>query len=392
MIARLINRHIPILIMIGSSGSIFIANLIAKKSLPPELYEQFSYTITIATILSSLALLGTEQLIIRFSQHGEKIEIPSNVIKTIAITITISALALPTTINTVLNGGISKITISSMSLAIGLSLIACNLQRLQEQFTKSQLTLGAWRAVTLATVLAITYSNLKLNFEQTITILMFFISAISLAQIIHEAKKFKITKPKIGIISTTLAFSLSLGLMTILNGFDRVLAENTGDSKLFSDFVHLSMFLIFPFNIISSYIGLKEAIYFKKEFNKKIFIKKLLNSAFTSALAYAAIATATYTLKDTLEVKLSVETIISCLILTTIKTTYSIASSAMGAIGSAKKIWYSNILSGAAIIPIYALSSAHASLLSIEKIIWVFALLWGVRTAIFVFFLRKNHA
>lgn len=393
MIARSITKHSSFFIMMGTSGAIFLANLIARKNLPTDSYEYFSYIITIATILSSFSLLGTEQLIIRFSIKKDKeIEISKNILKTIFTSLTISAIASPVVANLIFKSNISETAVFSTTLAIGLSLIAYNLQRLQEKFSTSQLFQGAWRIALLLVVIYSSYGTPSLDIEQTTTFAMLSIAVASIAKIVYDLKKITISNSLENTASTALAFSFSLALMTILGGFDRVLAENTGNPGVFSNFVHLSMFLIFPFNILSSYIGLKEGIYFKKEFSKKILLKKIIRATAISTTAYAAVATTTYAFKDELDLYVTSEVIIACLLLTTTKTIYSLASSAMGATGTPRSIWLSNIISGAIIITTYTLSMLNAASLSIEGIIWMFSTLWITRTIIFMAFIGGKHA
>ncbi|MNP36042.1 hypothetical protein D3C76_1294010 [compost metagenome] len=151
------------------------------------------------------------------------------------------------------------------------------------------------------------------------------------------------------------------------------------------------MLLIFPFNMLSSYIGFKEAVYFKQKFSRKLLFSKTLKVISLSSALYWIAAISIYITKNISEVYVNLEILIGCYCLITAKFAYSLASSAMGALGSEKEIWGANIFSALVIVPSYLSAATHPNLFTIENIIWLFSTLWATRTIIFIIYLGNKN-
>ncbi|MCY1382472.1 hypothetical protein D9M69_704950 [compost metagenome] len=92
---------------------------------------------------------------------------------------------------------------------------------------------------------------------------------------------------------------------------------------------------------------------------------------------------------ELIELELSFSAVAATYLLIATKCFYSLLSAAMGARGSAKEIWISNIVSVILLSVIFAAYSKIFKIESIESILWLFTLLWISRSASYSIILAK---
>lgn len=384
----MLKGHFPIIVMMGSSGMLFVSNFLARRYFSSVSYEVFAYILTLATIASSFALLGAENLVIRFGRLKDgKVSIPKNVIKITISSFIAALLACGLISSLIVPGNLSLVLVISLSLSIGSCLYLYNINRLQERFILSQISLGSWRIALFFVVLWIVFSGSEDQLAIYMAACMFLLVIFTGLGIISAITVEGIEKDAAQI---SLGFSFSLGVMTVLGGFDRVLASHLEGPNDFADYVYITMFLIFPLNMVCSYLGMKEGVYFKRHFNWGVFVGKLKESLSLVVVLYLTILFFCWMARDFLRLDFGLGMALACLVLAALKGMYAIASSAMGALGTLRQIWLSNLFSAAVIAPIFLLAYLLSEHISIEGVVWVFVLMWGFRVAAFVYYIRRS--
>ncbi|MNC01636.1 hypothetical protein D3C75_489900 [compost metagenome] len=385
--------HSSFLLMCAGSGALFLSNILTKRYLSPQDYLFLSYFITITTILSSFALGGMEQLIIRYCKHtNNTIEIDKTSLISIIAAMTISLIASPLITTTLLPSSLAAPWILLLTLSFSLSLINYNVARVRSGFVEAQISSGTWKFAAFFGVL-VCCVKLSDNLQTTLLVGMVLAGALNIYLIKKNISSLVVVKARSSTISTGLAFSFSLAIMTILGTFDRVLAEKLSGQALFAEYVYFSMILIFPFNMIASYVGFREAIFFKNNFSANLIKRKAWNLFLKITIIFIIFGGAVYSLSPLINLKVTWINMILSYVLVCTKCIYSIFSSVMGSRASAKEIWTSNLYSAAAIIAITATFIALDNNITINSLLALFIILWSSRTIIFTnTVLSKQHA
>jgi len=385
--------HLSFLLMCAGSGALFVSNILTKKFLTPEDYLSLSYIITITTILSSFALGGMEQLIIRYgSSENKKVTIDRTSSICIIVATATALIVSPIAITAIFPAGISAIWVFFLTLFFCLSLINYNISRIKSEFIEAQIASGAWKFAIFIGVLACTFA-LSERFENTLLGCMALAGILNIYLTIKNLRSVTVIRTHSSTVSTGLAFSFSLAIMTILGAFDRVLAERFGGEALFAEYVYFSMILIFPFNMIASYIGFREAVFFKTNFSSPLIKQKAFKVLAKITILFLLFGGIVYLIAPSINLKLTFLTMLLSYLLVCTKCIYSIFSSVMGSRASASDIWKANLYSAAAIISIIGIYAVMDHEISINSLLALFIALWASRTIIFInMVLSKKNA
>ena len=369
--------------MCAGAGTLFLANILTKRFLSPEDYLLLSYLITITTILNSFALGGMEQLIVRYSTtENSKTTIDKTSIKIIIYTLAISLAFFPIILSMIFPDSLTWPWLLTLTLNFTLTLINYNLYRVRRNFVEAQLTAGAWKFIILIGV-ATCYFGIVNSLETAL------LAGIGLTTILnlHLARKnfrsLKIGDSQHPIMSTGLAFSFSLAIMTVLGTFDRVLAEKLSGPSLFAEYIYFSMIVIYPFNMIASYVGFKEAVYFKTDFSVNLVIQKIVNLFIKITAMFILFGLCIHLAAPLTHLIVTWQNMLLSYALICIKCIYSIFSAIMGSRASAKEIWSSNFYSAISIIIISLIFITTNSSITINSLLALFTILWLSRTLVF---------
>lgn len=396
LITKIISKsfgHLSFLIMCAGSGALFISNILAKNLLTPQDYLSLSYLITITTILSSFALGGMEQLIVRYGTYSDKkLTIDKTSFICIIAAMTIALIASPITIRAIFPNSLNAAWIFFLTFCFCLSLINYNIFRISSKFIKAQISSNAWKFALLLGVIICIFGTID-SFQN---ILLTCIAVTGILNIYLSAKHFNsltVISTKTSTLSTGLAFSFSLAIMTVLGTFDRVLAERLSGASLFAEYVYFSMIIIYPFNMIASYIGFKEAVFFKTNFSSSLIKQKSWNVLVKITILFLLFGGSLYIVSPLINLNVTWLNMLLSYALVCTKCIYSIFSSVMGSRASAGEIWKANLYSAAAIVITIGVYSASNYETSIDSLLALFIILWASRSAIFItMVLSKKNA
>lgn len=368
--------------MCAGSGALFFSNIATKRFLTPQDYLFLSYLLTITTILNSFALGGMEQLIVRYCTHANnKIEIDRSSLILIITAMAISFVTFPLAITAIFPSSLSGPWIALLTLSFSLLLINYNLARVRSGFVEAQLSSGAWKFSVLLGV-SLCYVGLSDSLQTTVLFGMALSGAINIYLARKNFSSLIIVKANGSALSTGLAFSFSLAIMTVLGTFDRVLAEKLSGQTLFAEYIYFSMIVIYPFNMIASYVGFKEAIFFKKNFSADLVKNKAWRLFLKITVLFIIFGGCVYLTSPLTHLKVTWLNMTLSYVLVCTKCIYSIFSSIMGSRASANQIWSSNLYSAVIIIAIITAFIAINDT-TINSLLALFIILWSSRTIIF---------
>lgn len=276
---KTIQQHFSFFIIICGAGSFFISNIILKEIFTPQQYGNYSIFITYISLISIFGLLGLEQIFIRYSEFlsYNKITTQKFQIRLIFTVIIISSIISCFFFNNLyfyLNLNIILVLFSSMSI-ISL-LYFYNVFRLNSDFILSQILNNLWKIILLGITSTFLIFEIK-DFILFINIIMISIISTNLLAAYFYYKRIKfiyneIVSKKI-IYSSSVQFLVSITSFSLLLFGDRFLIEYKFGINEFGNYFYLTNFFLAPFSIFQNYIGFKQLIAFKNNFNKELLNK-----------------------------------------------------------------------------------------------------------------------
>lgn len=385
--------HLSFLIMCAGSGALFFSNILAKNLLTPQDYLSLSYIITITTILSSFALGGMEQLIIRYGTYNNtKLTIDKTSLACIIAAMAVALVASPIIIRAIFPNSLNAAWVFFLTLCFCLSLINYNIFRISSRFINAQISSNAWKFALLFGVVICIFGTLG-SFQNTLLSCVAIAGALNIYLSVKNFRSLTIASHKTSTLSTGLAFSFSLAIMTVLGTFDRVMAERLSGASLFAEYVYFSMIVIYPFNMIASYVGFKEAVSFKTKFSSSLIKQKSWNLLVKITILFILFSGSLYIVSPLINLNTTYLNMLLSYVLVCTKCIYSIFSSVMGSRASASEIWKANLYSAFAIAIIIGIYSTIDYEISIESLLALFIILWASRTIIFItLVLSKKNA
>ena len=388
-----LKKHISLFVIAFASLLFFILNIFLKKELSLIDYGTYSIFITYVSLLMSFGMLGFEQTLLRTTVIDNKLNIDKKIILPIIISFSFicflgSYLMIA---NYDVRLGFYKILI--LSFCVVLTKLTFNLFRLKSWFVISQIVLNFWKLTIFLVVCYYFFFDIDFNIKYLFNyiLLLFFVSALTLFWVFKEINLIK-NKNTYDLIKQSGLFFVTLFTISLINFGDRFFIESRfGLEELGNYFFYINIFL-FPFSLFQTYVGFKEIIVFKKEFNKDILYKKtkylIKYSIFFSLVLFIFLYLIEYLNIYDLEIKSNLNIIIPLIFLGNIKVLYSLLSSAMGAIcddSMLNNINVRSIISLVVILPCIYYLSFNISI----TIIFVIAL-WAIRCLIWYNQLKKQ--
>ncbi len=268
------NNHLSLSVIVLGAICYFLANIVLKEKLTHGEYGIYSIVITYFSMMNLYGLLGLEQVFIRLSDfhQKDKISTPKFLLKLIVSVIVISSV-LGTFIfrqycSEILNFNLILFFLATIGIVSLLFLY--NILRLNSDFVLSQLFFNLWKIVLpiLAILCFYWYKldfTLFLIFLMCIIILSFVLSLYFCLKRIHFV--YKEMAPSREIIKTAIQFLISITSFSFLIFGDRLIIEHKFGLEEFGNYFYLSNFFLAPFSILQNYIGFKQLIVFKRNFN-----------------------------------------------------------------------------------------------------------------------------
>ena len=328
----------------------FLLNILLKDSLSPKNYGTYSIFITYISLLSSFGMLGFEQTLIRTTKIKKKLEVEKSVIIPSLLSVFFVSLISSYLLMNNYDIGLDYYYLIILSILVVLTKLIFNLNRMRSKFILSQLSVNFWKIGLF--VITLYFLFFKINFKIfdlfQATLILFSISAILIFPLFNKIV-FLNNKTIIELLKQSFLFFLTLFTISLISFGDRFFIENRfGLSEMGNYFFYINIFL-FPFLLFQSYIGFKEIIVFKKDFNLKILNNKI-NLAFRysscfSIVLFLCLFLIEYLKIYDLKISLNLDIILPLILLGNIKVVYALLSSAMGAIANEKMLININIKS-----------------------------------------------
>jgi hypothetical protein len=266
------------MIFIGAL-SFFISNFVMKEVLEASEYGQYSIVVTYFSLAYLFGILGTEQVFLRFSKT-----IGPNAIETqkLQLWLIASIIFFSSTAGTFLfkkyyqEIPINTIVLFLSTFSMVSMLFLFNILRLNANFVISQFVANYWKII-LFVVTIIFYLTIQSNIEFFIQIVSINVILIFLATLVFIFKKIKITYSSEilnrDIVITAFHFFLAIFGFSLINFADRFIIEMNFSLAEFGNYFYLTNFFLAPFSILQNYIGFKQLIVFKSEFNLDYYIR-----------------------------------------------------------------------------------------------------------------------
>ena len=391
---QLFNKHFSLLILSLASFSFFIINIFLKEQLNSEDYGVYSLLITYISLLSSFGMLGFEQTLLRNSVIKLKLEID----KALIVPIIFSAL-LVSLIGSFLmfnnyNLGLDISLIFLLSLMVILVKLIYNLYRLSSRFVTSQIALNFWKIALFFVVLFFFFFDYSLSLRDVfLSIIVFFFLSLFLFFGLINKVLFISNLDFQQVLKQSALFMLTLFTISLISFGDRFFIESRFGLIVLGDyFFYINMFL-FPFSLFQTYIGFKEIVSFKKDFQITVLNSKLLfilkNAIYFSLFLFTTLYLVDYWNLYNFNISSNLNIIIPLIFLGIIKIAYSLLSAAMGAICSDDMLFEVNIKSILSILVVMPLIYYFSFNISIT-LIFIIAL-WLIRCFIWYGQLQKHE-
>ena len=391
---QLFNKHFSLLILSLASFSFFIINIFLKEQLNSEDYGVYSLLITYISLLSSFGILGFEQTLLRNSVIKLKLEID----KALIVPIIFSAL-LVSLIGSFLmfnnyNLGLDLSLIFLLSLMVILVKLIYNLYRLSSRFVTSQIALNFWKIALFFVVLFFFFFDYSLSLRDVfLSIIVFFFLSLFLFFGLINKVLFISNLDFQQVLKQSALFMLTLFTISLISFGDRFFIESRFGLIVLGDyFFYINMFL-FPFSLFQTYIGFKEIVSFKKDFQITVLNSKLLfilkNAIYFSLFLFTTLYLVDYWNLYNFNISSNLNIIIPLIFLGIIKIAYSLLSAAMGAICSDDMLFEVNVKSVLSILVVIPLIYYFSFNISIT-LIFIIAL-WLIRCFIWYNQLQKNE-
>lgn len=381
-----LRQHFSFIIIAFGAICFFLLNILLKDSLSPQNYGTYSIFITYISLLSSFGMLGFEQTLIRTTKIKKKLEVEKSVIIPSLLSVFFVSLISSYLLMNNYDIGLDYYYLIILSILVILTKLIFNLNRMRSKFILSQLSVNFWKIGLF--VITLYFLFFKINFKIIdlfqATLILFSISAILIFPLFNKIV-FLNNKTIIELLKQSFLFFLTLFTISLISFGDRFFIENRfGLSEMGNYFFYINIFL-FPFLLFQSYIGFKEIIVFKKDFNLKILNDKI-NLACKYSVCFSIVLFLCLFLIESLriydlKISLNLDIILPLILLGNIKVVYALLSSAMGAIANEKMLVDINIKSIFTIILIipciyYFASNIALSILFIITLWIIRCLIW----------------
>ena len=385
-VLELLKRHSSLLILAIASFSFFITNILLKEYLNAENYGLYSIFITYISIISSFGMLGFEQVLIRNSEiFNDKIYVSKKLKIPIIISVCLTSFLGSYLFLDNFNISLPIFYLSLITILVITIKLVYNLFRLLSNFVYSQLTLNFWKFCLFFVLIIFILNEHKIEISD-ITLIIFSSLVLKMFMIIILVKKveFKSSLSINRMFRQSSLFLLSLVTITLINYGDRFFIESRFGLEELGNYFFLINLFLYPFSLFQSYVGFKEIVSFKMSYHrdilvfklKQIFIRSILFGFFLVTTAYFIDFFAIYNFNFYENFNL----ILLLISLGIIKMTYSLLSSALGAICNNIMLYKTNVYSIISVLILSPLIYYYSFTITITMLFLI--ALWLIRCAI----------
>lgn len=385
-----LQKHQSFLLMILSSASFFLSNILAKKNFDNESFYTWNLYLSIIPVAFGLGALGTDQLFIRQGNViGGTYRIPYTIFIKALLSVGVFSVATCFLLLYIGTDYIQSLSIALTCLSASLLLLCHNFYRVVSSFSISQLVLNCWKFFLLLLVGACAFHGGR----AVNSIFIFsFISNILLAGYFYCTLPQKLLVSRgvneVSVLQREnhlwLGFFMSLFILMCFGYLDRGIAGYMFSDMEFSVYIYMLTILLMPFSMVAYYIGFREVAYLKKAYNKKSMIKKLCFLSVATIIGYSLWFCIVYFTRGFTEVYLLQEFYFPTLILICAKTTYPLLSSIVGLKANARSIIFANGLSFFSII-LSGVCLTQVANISVKVLLYWSAFVWGFRLIVYMY-------
>lgn len=344
-------KHVPgLLVMLFGSGSFFMVTILIKNYGVKEDLKSWSYVSSYLAIFSPFLFMGAEQMIVRFGgKNNDKLELP----RSVAVGILIAGLFSIGLSVFFLNGQIFDYKINNIKLTailatLMLLTISYQLERFSQSGLSGQLVNNSWKIILLF-VLALNFA-IGNNWSIVDVILISLVGATLLVVVFSKALKAIVLVSSIQFkeeIKFYIPYFLSLLFMTIISVYDRLLFEHSeeGYNISFEDFFLLIAMYIMPFSILSAYVAYILVPIFKisnKSGIVRIHVWRIALVSLVAAIIWVLVIKVLG--KNIGLIDVDYYSLLCIVMIIVVRMIYSVLSSAVGVLGSARKINIANAM------------------------------------------------
>ena len=382
--------------MLSGAAAQLVGSLLLYKLMDPSQYGLYALFITFLSVVFSFGLLGAEQTFMRACSIREGTVKVNNSLIVLLVSCFFVGPAILVFISSIgFMKGFTTIELYLVAIISVIVMFGYNYQRILGRFVESQLINNFWRLCILFSLITGAYVGFELKVILTWIVIGLLVSAGFFICRFFITKNIEIVFDNNDFLSDSklsLSFLFSMGVLTVLNFFDRYVIGAKFDLETFGNFFFLQNVFVYPFVLISNYIGFKELVAYKKFFDVKIFKKKLVLLVFVTPVISLIYVALVFFIDDFMSLGFIsfdfIWLIIPLVLFGCSKLIYSYLSAAMGAKGKTSNIFLANIISG-------VFSAIVASVLilidvNIELIAWGMLFLWLVRCACYYVGVRRS--
>ncbi len=370
-------EHSSLFFIAIASVSYFVINIIAKKVLSTDDFNIWIYIISLITFFSTFAMMGQDQLLLRFCKSQKS----SIIIDKFSITFAFSSLIIFIPLSLLLFGnntmGVKPIEIICIIILYSFCKLAYQLTRIQKLFLLSQMSINGWKLILLPMIIFVAYIGVANLFLAS-----FVFGAVTFLFVISSSK-LKIINKIETIFKYSFGYFLSMSVMAIFVYFERFLIEGKITASEYTDFLYFLTISLSIFSILASYFGFKEAVKYKEFFSYEDIKKDLLKVLYIVIPLSIIWSLFIYFVSPLLEVRVDIDSLLLISIIGVFKCLYSILSSVMAVRMPFSDILIINIRTIVmfAIFYIFAMEFVE----NITFLLIIIALCWLLRS-VFIFY------
>ena len=393
----LLKKHFSLFVIGLGSLSMLGANIFLEKVLSATEYGEYSIFVTYISTIYIFGYLGLEQVILRLSSREENNVINLNrslLIGLVLVGISFCSLSSYIYIAHISDNSFSGVKIFLISLSIVFTMLVFNFYWVTSRFSKAQIITNLWKfALVIMAIICYLFF-----FHSLLVILdwFFYFAILQIGLLVYLCYKipFKMDlKASFRSISEFwFHFFIATALLTLILFFDRYFIKEKFGLVAFGQYFYLVSIFLLPFGLLQSYIGFKNLIVFKTNFNWKLFTSESIKHIILSLIAGILLLGTAYvlTVLNILNIDFSEHflLIILFLFLGIIRVLFGIAAAAVGAQVSVKQFRTINLYS--ILLMSGIILAAFFLVVTIEHVIIVMILLWVSRTILYLLSIRTQ--
>jgi len=395
IIHNLIRKHLSLIVLAVSSLSFFLSNILLKDLLSDVQYGLYSIIVTYIALLSLFGLFGCDQVLLRTSTIDKKVLVVDYRVICIMLPISLGVSLFSTYIICMYYDlNVSYFSLFLLSFSAILIKLSYQTSRMLSMFTFSQLTLNLWKIGLLFFIFFGVCINTDITLHVIILCLLTF-CLLSLASFIPLFARIKLKRldyPSSYLLKLGSGFFIAMMSVSLLSFLDRFIIEQKFGLEKMGDYFFFVNLYLYPFILVSTYIGFKELVAFKKEFDMFLFKKRLIRIIIFSILSGSIYFIITLVLERIgvydFRISAHIKLIFALMIFGVIKIISSLLSAAMGARADVKDLKKVNIFTIFLFVVLLISITLCSSMLNI---VLLFIFIWVLRYSIYFILLLNQY-